>query len=431
MKRKKIINIGLMGYGTVGQGVARIIQEKNEILSQKTGALLRLKRICDKKFKKTNAAAIYTTEAADIFSDPEIDIFVELIGGYQPAKRMITLALEKGIDVVTANKDVISKDMNEILSLAKRKKRRVYFEAAVGAGIPIIAALNEGLCANRISNITAILNGTTNFILTEMSEKGETFERALQTARKKGFAEADPSKDISGMDSASKLAILASLVFKTHIRPEQIYIRGIENISALDMLFGSELGFVLKLLATMNTDNDGRIFLAIEPAFIRKNHPLASVNGEYNAVYLTGDATGDLMFYGKGAGSLPASSAVVSDIVYTARHILERSAVHIPFFELGGESVEISEISEAADSFYIRFTTIDKPGVLARIARILSSYRISISSVIQKEGSSPKAVPIVMLTHGAKMGDIQKALAEIDALKIIRKKTVFYRILEI
>ncbi len=432
MRRKKVINIGMVGYGTVGEGVARIIQEKNQILSEKAGALLRLKKICDKKFKKTNAAAIYTTEISDIFEDPDgIDIFVELIGGYQPAKRMIMLALEKGMDVVTANKDVISKDLKEILSFAKKKKRRVYFEAAVGAGIPIIAAINEGLCANRISGITAILNGTTNFVLTEMSEKGEPFERALRIAQRMGFAEADPSKDVSGMDSASKLAILSSLVFKTHIKPSQIFMRGIEKISSVDMEFGKEFGFALKLFAMMKTNETGKIFLAVEPAFVKRNHPLANVTGEYNAIYVTGDATGDLMFYGKGAGSLPAASAVVSDIVYTARHILERSAVHIPFFKIEKDEIEISDIGEIEGSFYVRFTTVDKPGVLAHIAKVLSNYRISISSVIQKEGSSPDAVPIVMLTHSAKMGDIQKALTEIDALKIIRQKTVFYRILEI
>ena len=430
--QKKIINIGMAGYGTVGKGVSRIIQEKNDLLSEKVGAGLRLKRICDKSFKTVNAAGIYTKKIEDIFNDPEIDIFVELIGGYQPAKRFILLALDKKMSVVTANKDVLSHDFAEILKHARRNRRRIYFEASVGGGIPIIAALNEGLCANRVSGITAILNGTTNFILTEMSQKKETFKRALRKAQKAGFAESDPTRDIAGFDSASKLAILSSMVFGTHVRPEDIFTRGIETVEQIDLSFAGEFGYAMKLFAVMKTcpEPGGNIYLQVAPAFVRDGHPLASVNGEYNAIYVNTDAAGDMMFYGKGAGSLPAASAVVSDIVYTARHILERSARHIPFLELKKTKLNIADVNDIESCYYIRLTTVDKPGVLARISNILADYRISIDSVIQKEGSSPSAVPIVMLTHRAKMGNIVSALTAIDSLKIIRKKTVFYEILE-
>lgn len=437
--QKKIINIGMVGYGTVGRGVGKIIQEKNDILSEKAGVKLRLKRICDKSFKST-AVGIYTKKVEDIFNDPEIDIFVELIGGYEPAKRFISLALEKGMHVVTANKDVLARDFAEILAHAMKNKRRVYFEASVGAGIPIIAAINEGLCANEVSGITAILNGTTNFILTEMLQKKETFKKALQKAQRRGFAESDPTRDIAGFDSASKLAILSSMVFGTHVHPEDIYTRGIENVEQIDLSCAAEFGYAMKLFAVMKILPvrgalkgvfPGNIQLQVAPAFIKAGHPLASVNGEYNAIYVNTDAAGDMMFYGRGAGALPAASAVVSDIVYTARHILERSARHIPFLRLKKTKLNIADVNDIESSFYIRFTAVDEPGVLARISTFLADYRISIDSVIQKEGSIPSAVPIIMLTHRAKMGNIIKALTAIDSLKIIRKKTVFYGILEL
>ena len=439
---KKAINIGIAGYGTVGKGVVSLLQGKNTSLSQKAGAHLILKRVCDSILDDAGKVGMYSKNLEDIFMDPSIDIFVELIGGYQPAKRLILLALERGMDVVTANKNVLAKDFGEILSAAKKAKRRVYFEASVCAGVPVIAAINEGFCANKISSITGILNGTTNYILSEMLRADETLKKALSTAQKLGYAESDPSLDIKGWDSASKLAILSSIIFKSHISPGDIYVRGIENVEPIDLTLGGEFGYALKLFATMETrykdnlkknDDYGEfdVILNVSPGFVRQSHPLANVDGAYNAVYLSTDAAGEQMLYGPGAGSLPAASAVVSDIVYSARHILEASAQHMPFLELDGGRPVIADPGSLESSFYVRFTTVDKPGVLANIANILANYQISISSVVQKKGGVPNAVPIVMLTHKAKLGNIEKAVTDIDSLKIVRKKSVIYRILEL
>ncbi len=463
MKKKEIINIGLAGYGTVGKGVMSLLLSRNEELSERAGAKLRIKRICDKRFKNKSSvkalsaevrelfkknkhyrallpeAKVYTPNMEDIFSDPEIDIFVELIGGYQPAKRLILLALERGMDVVTANKNVLAKDFNELLSSAKKHKRRIYFEASAGAGIPVVAAINEGFCANEIYGLAGILNGTTNYILSNMAAGEADFNESLKKAQELGFAEADPTLDITGRDSASKLAILSSLIFKSHIKPEDIYVEGIEKIQPFDIALGKELGYTMKLFTLMEKvkpaqgsadTKEGAAFQVI-PAFIKSSHPLASVSGAFNAVYIKSDAAGEQMLYGPGAGSLPAASAVVSDIVYSARHIMEKSARHMPFFELKNKPPYIVDARNVESCFYIRFTAADQPGVLARIADILSNYGISIASVVQKDGFSPKAVPIVMLTHAARTGNIINALSEIGRLNMVKKKTVFYRLLDI
>ncbi len=463
MKKKKIINIGLAGYGTVGKGVMSLLLSRNEELSVRAGAKLRIKRICDKKFKNKSTLRalsaeakklfknnknysallpenkVYTPDIEDIFSDPEIDIFVELIGGYQPAKRLILLALERGMDVVTANKNVLARDFNELLSVAAKSKRRLYFEATAGAGIPVIAAINEGFCANEIYGLAGILNGTTNYILSNMSAGEAGFDESLKKAQKLGFAEADPTLDINGMDSASKLAILSSLIFKSHIKPEDIHVEGIEKIQIFDMALGKELGYTMKLFTLMEkvkpapgsaVTKEGAAFQVV-PAFIKSSHPLASVSGAFNAVYIKSDAAGEQMLYGPGAGSLPAASAVVSDIVYSARHIMEKSSRHMPFFELRNKPPRIADAREVMSCFYIRFTAEDRPGVLARIADILYNYGISVASVVQKDGFGPKAVPIVMITHTAQTGNLINAVSEIDRLNMVKKKTVFYRLLDI
>jgi len=426
---KKSIKIGMIGYGTVGKGVAEIFEAKKDIFSEKVGAELILKKICDKTIKKKSE--IFTPDPEEVLNDPEIEIFVELIGGIEPAKRFIMAALERGMDVVTANKNVISEHFQEILKFAKRQKKRVYFEASVCAGVPIIAAINEGLCANKIKKIAGILNGTTNFILTEMSEKRESFKKALKTAQELGFAESNPTLDIEGIDTASKLAILSSIIFGFHIKPSDIYIKGITNIDVLDIKYGREFGYELKLLAVMDANDENGIFLEVSPVFVRKNHPLASVKGEYNAVFLLSDEAGPLMFYGKGAGSHPAASAVVSDIIYVARRRIESSRTHIPFVELKEKNLKIQDIYEMETGFYLRFTTVDRPGVLAQISKILAEYEISISAVLQKEISTHSPVPIIVLTHKAKFGNVLKALEKIDGLSVVKKKTVFYRIAEV
>ncbi|MBU4134113.1 homoserine dehydrogenase, partial [bacterium] len=355
------------------------------------------------------------------------------------AKRLILLALERGMDVVTANKNVLAKDFNELLAAAAKNKRRIYFEASVGAGIPIIAAINEGFCANKIYGLAGILNGTTNYILSNMSEGKADFDESLKKAQGLGFAEADPTLDITGQDSASKLAILSSLIFKSHIKPEDIYVEGIEKVLPFDIALGKEFGYTMKLFTLMekvkpipgSADMSEGAAFQVVPAFIKSSHPLASVSGAFNAIYIKSDAAGEQMLYGPGAGSLPAASAVVSDIVYSARHIMEKSVRHMPFFELRNKAPRIVDARNVESCFYIRFTAEDRPGVLARIADILSNYGISVASVVQKDGFSPKAVPIVMLTHEASTGNIINALSEIDSLNMVKKKTVFYRLLDI
>jgi len=433
---KRSVNLGLIGLGTVGTGVIQLLQRNSSIIRQKVGTEVFVRAICDKDPERLRAAqrmgigkTILTKDFRQLIDDPQVDIVVELIGGYEPARSIVLACIERGKHVVTANKALLARHWAEVFSQAQEHKVLVYFEASVGAGIPVIQALNEGLSANKIKAILGILNGTTNYILTKMSKEGIDFKSALAQAKKAGFAEADPSVDLGGIDTLHKIAILGSIAFGAQINLEDIFCEGITEIAREDIGYGkSEFGYVLKLLAVLKVTSKG-IDVRVHPTFIPEEHLLTSVDDEYNAIYITGDAVGETMFYGKGAGQMPAASAVVSDIIYLSRNVYNKIAGRVPYVLCDPKKkLRLLDINEIETKYYIRFTAVDRPGVLSRISGILGKNGVSIASVFQKESASSREVPIIMVTHRAKEGNIRKALREIDDLDVVRRKSKFIRI---
>jgi len=430
----KKINIGLIGLGTVGSGVVKILRKKSSILKEKIGIEPYLKKICDKDVNRLRKVRIEnlikTQDPKEILDDPNIDIVVELIGGIYPAKELICEALKKGKHVVTANKHLLAYEGQEIFNTATKFSKNIYFEASVCAGVPIIKAIREGLVANRFLSIFGILNGTSNFILSRMSETKDSFSKALEEAKKKGYAERDPSLDIQGIDSAHKLAILAYLAFGRFINLKDIFIDGISDISLLDIRYAEELNLVIKLLAIAKKTNE-ELELRVHPTLIPYHHPLASVKGIFNAVYIQTDLAGELLFYGEGAGKNPAASAVVSDLVDLTKDI--RAGLFRPPLNIIPDSSikRLRKISDIKTRYYIRFMAKDLPGVLAKIAGILGKYRISIASVTQKERGKAKVVPVVMITHEIDERSMQKALEDISRLPVVKERPVAIRMEEV
>lgn len=422
------IDIGLLGFGTVGSGVVKILQEKAKFFEEYLGQKLILKRIVDKDITTKRDVevnhSILSTNADDIFKDPEIDIVVELIGGYEPARTFILTALREGKNVVTANKALLSKYWEEILLTSTEFGTKIYFEASVGGGIPIISSIRDGLVANEITSIFGIINGTCNYILTKMDEDDKEFDLALQEAKNSGYAEADPTLDIEGKDTSHKLAILVSLAFGQWVNDEKIYTEGITQITKKDILYARELGYAIKLLGMAKMVGD-ELEVRVHPTMIPEQHILSAVDGVYNAIYLVGDLTGPLIFYGQGAGKLPTSSAVMSDIISLSRGLNKK----LDMCSLPKDKLKIRNMDEVKTKYYIRFSAHDKPGVLADISGILAQYQISIASVIQKERGD--IVPIVMLTHEAKEGNLKNALERIDKLNTIKAKSLIIRVEEI
>ena len=432
----KAINVGIVGFGTVGTGTAKILIENSRLIEERVGAPIVVKKIADHRPEKDREIkvdpSILTRDANEILNDPDIDIAVELIGGYGYAKEFILKAIDKGKHVVTANKALLAIHGDQIFKAAYGKGVDIGFEASVGGGIPIIRALKEGLVANRIESIYGIVNGTTNYILTKMTAGGENFADVLKEAQEKGYAETDPTFDVEGIDAAHKLAILISLAYGVRIRFEDIYTEGISRITPLDIEFAREFGYRIKLLA-ITKDDKGKIEARVHPTMLKENAMLATVDGVFNAIYVTGDAVGSTMFYGRGAGMMPTGSAVVSDIVDIARNIIKKSNQRIPPMGCREECIKdakVKDISETVNHYYIRFSAMDRPGVLSKISGILGENNISISSMIQKGREIEGAVPIVMMTHEARERDIRKALDEIDRLPVVHDKTVFIRIEE-
>jgi homoserine dehydrogenase len=434
MAKKKTINIGLIGCGVVGMGVVKILEQSLPILERRVGARLRLKAVCDQADISLPPTVVHkpTIEKdwKKVVGDPDIDIVVELIGGYEPARTMVLAALEAGKHVATANKALLAKYWGEIFSAAHRGQALVYFEAAVGAGIPIVQGVNEGLAANQIEKICGILNGTTNYILTRMAGEGLEFAAALKAAQKAGFAEADPTFDIEGVDAAHKIAILASLAAGAWVRLEDVYREGISDVDVWDVAFAKKhLGLVLKLLGIAEIDK-GRLCARVHPALIPAAHPFANVSMEYNAIIVHGDAVGDVMFYGKGAGQMTAASAVVSDVVYLARQVANGTAGQIPYVVYEDERrLSTLPIEETSRRHYLRFTTVDKPGVLSQITGLLGEKDISIASAYQEaQDLRRRGVPIVIVTHKAKEGAVRAALQAADKLPTVTQKAVHLRI---
>ncbi|MCM8801164.1 MAG: homoserine dehydrogenase [Candidatus Omnitrophica bacterium] len=430
----KSINVGLIGLGNVGSGVFKILEDKKGLLSKKIGLKINVKKICDKDIvSKRNVSVnkgLLTKDVKEILNDPQIDIVIELIGGIHPAKEYIMEALKNGKHVVTANKALLAQEGKEIFAYASERAKNIYFEASVGAGIPIIKSLREGLVANRFYSIFGIVNGTTNYILSEMSYNNLTFNEALSQAIKKGFAEKDPSLDIMGIDSAHKLILLVYLCFGRLVSLDEVFIEGISEISLLDVSYAKELGFEIKLLATAKKQRD-ELELRVQPTLIPKRHLLSSVGGVCNAIFVSSDLAGDLLFYGPGAGRMSAASAVVADLVDLTQDI--KAGLFKPILNiLSDTSIKrLRKIEDSISRYYIRFMAKDQPGVLARISGILAKNNISIASVTQKERKKASVVPIVMVIHEAKERSLRLALEAIDRLEVIKQKSIAIRIEEL
>ncbi|MCG2712419.1 MAG: homoserine dehydrogenase [Candidatus Omnitrophica bacterium] len=427
----KKINLGLLGFGTIGSGVLRVLRKKAALLENKLGLRISLKRVCEVNpvlVKKLRSKKVDVCNNADrILEDPQIDIVIELIGGIHPAKEYILKALRNKKHVVTANKALLAEEGEDIFKTAKENGVDVYFEASVGGGIPIIRSLREGLIANKIESIYGIINGTSNYILTRMSESGCDFKSALKEAQKRGYAEKNPHFDISGIDCAHKIAILARICFNQAVKFKDIYIEGINDIELSDLNYAQEFGFCIKLLAIAKKAKDG-LQIRVHPCLVPKGHVLANVRSVYNAVFIKADLIGKALLQGEGAGQLPTASAVVGDVISISQKIGLES--QMDFLKIKGSNLskKILSMDQLNTRYYFRFTALDKPEVLSKISRILGKFKISIYSVIQKGRRQSQAVPIVMMTHEAREKDICKALAQINKLSFIKKKTVAIRV---
>ncbi len=429
MLMKKTVNIGLIGFGTIGSGVVETFNRNLPLIEDKVDAKVVLKKIVDLDIVTDRGVQVdpdlLSTNVDDILEDPDMDIVIELIGGYQPALNFILKAIENGKHVVTANKALLARHWEEIMDAARKTGVRVCFEASVGGGIPLLEPLNDSLAANKIQSIYGIINGTANYILTKMSEEGRDFEEVLKEAQKLGYAEQDPTFDVEGHDSAQKLIILTILGFGVYIKQENFHVEGISMITPQDIQFASkELGCVIKLLAISQL-LDGQLEVRVHPTLVPEDHLLAAVNGVFNGVYIVGDVVGPVLMYGPGAGMLPTASAVVSDCM----DIVGDSKKPLIYGPQISSVESIKPMTEIESRYYLRITAIDKPGVLHSISGILSNFDISIESVNQEKRDEGQEVPIFMVTHHAKEQNMLNAVEKIESLESVTKNTVFIRLL--
>jgi homoserine dehydrogenase len=426
-----MIGVGIVGFGTVGTGTARILLDNGGLLKERTGIDICLKKIADIDIRRDRGLRLpkgtLTADSDKLIRDPDVRIVVELVGGTTFAKDLILRAIAAGKHVVTANKALLATHGGEIFRAALRANVEIGFEAAVAGGIPIIRVIREGLVANRIKAVYGIINGTTNYILTKMTEEKAEFSDVLREAQKLGYAEADPTYDIEGIDSAHKLAILASLSYGSQFGLRDVHCEGISWISPMDIEFARELGYKVKLLAIAK-ETDGRVELRVHPTMVPEEYLISKVDGVYNAVYVEGDAVGSTLYYGRGAGDMPTGSAVVSDIVDIARNITNNSPGRVPMIANTLRPKRLLKMDDVVSMYYFRFSALDRPGVLSKISGILGKYNISIASVIQKGRRQGKAVPLVVLTHKAREKDVVTAVKEINRLRDVAGKTVFLRV---
>ncbi|MBI5410057.1 MAG: homoserine dehydrogenase [Nitrospirae bacterium] len=433
--KKQSINVGIIGFGTVGSGTAKILLRKSRELESRLGFPIVLKNIADLDTKRDRGiklpAGVLINDALKILNDPDIDIVAELMGGLHPAREFILQAIKNGKHVVTANKALLAVEGRKIFTAACKNRVDIGFEASVAGSIPIIKIVRESLIGNNIQSVYGIINGTSNYILTKMSGEGVDFSTALKAAQALGYAEADPTFDVEGIDSAHKLTILAALSFGIPFSYKKIYTEGITNITPPDIQFASEFGYRIKLLTIAKQDGKD-IEVRVHPTMLPKDHLIANVNGVFNAIYIEGDAIGSQLYYGRGAGELPTGSAVVSDIVDIARNIVRTKntehGARSTDLRTRNKELKIKKMEDIRTCYYLRFSALDKPGVLSRISGILGSHNISIKSMIQKGRKAEKAVPVVMMTHEAKEKDMAQALKEINRLPVISDKTVYLRV---
>jgi len=436
--KMKAINVGLLGIGTVGGGTFTVLQRNAEEIARRAGRPIRIVMVADRNValaqQITGGSCRVTADAFAVVADPEVDIVIELIGGYGVAKELVLKAIANGKHVVTANKALLATHGNEIFKAAQDKGVMVAFEAAVAGGIPIIKAVREGLTANRIEWIAGIINGTTNFILSEMRDKGLSFDTVLKEAQRLGYAEADPTFDIEGVDAAHKITLLASLAFGIPIQFDKAYIEGISKLDAIDIKYAEQLGYRIKLLGITKRTDDG-VELRVHPTLIPTKRLIANVEGAMNAVVVQGDAVGATLYYGKGAGAEPTASAVIADLVDVTRmHTADplNRVPHLAFQPDAMADLKILPMSEVQTSYYLRLRVQDKPGVLADITRILADEQISIDAVIQKEpGEGEDQTDLIMLTHLTREKRINAAIAKIEALGVVAGKVTKLRLEEL
>src|SRR5881296_967113 len=433
------IRIGLLGLGTVGSGVVKVLESHGAEMQERAGCRLVLRRIADADLTRPREGLDIgrlplVGDAAKVLADPAVQIVIELVGGLEPARTFILRALEAGKHVVTANKALLAHHGPEIFEAARRNRVMLGFEAAVAGGIPLIRSVKDGLPANRVLSAFGIVNGTCNYILSKMTDEELDFSLVLKEAQAQGYAEADPTFDIEGLDSAHKLQILVMLAFRTSVDLKDIHTEGITRVTAQDIAYARDLGYRIKLLAIAKTSGDAGsggagVEVRVHPTMIPARSPLAAVSGVFNAVFITGDAVGDLMFYGRGAGQMPTASAVWSDVLEIAR----RTAHGIPALGLelpavGAGALPLRSIDTVRCCYYLRVMAQDRPGVLSRVAGILGQHDISIASVLQRERAANEAVPIVMMTHEAREHDMRHALAAIDRLPDVATATTMIRV---
>lgn len=423
------INIGLLGSGTVGGGVIKILENNGDMIARKVGKSLRISKIFGRNIEKMQAnfgdAYEYTTNVDDILENPDIDIVVELIGREHPAMEYMSKALENGKQLVTANKDVIAHYGKKLFDIASQHNADVMFEGSVCGGIPIIGPMKSSMAANEIQSIMGIVNGTTNYMLSKMTDEGLDYASVLKEAQEKGYAESDPTADVGGLDAARKAVILASIAFNMPISMKDVDINGIQNVDACDIEYASRLGYTIKLLAIAKNDPENGVSICVTPTMIPKKHPLASVGGAYNAVFVNGDAIGEAMFLGLGAGRFPTASSVVGDIMEAARNLINNDKCRIGFTCYKEKKICPPEKNEYPS--YIRLSVLDKPGVLAAIASVFGSQSVSIRNVIQTNEHG-KTADLVFVTHAVSAANLKMALQILDVLPVVDKISCIIRV---
>ncbi len=413
----KSVGVAILGFGVVGSGTYKILRDHREFYRRTQNIDVTVESVLEINRQKALDLGVEESRISDniaeVISNPNVDIVVEVIGGVEPARSFVLAALHSGKTVVTSNKELFCKHWHELEAAARRTNAGLYFEASCVGGVPIIRTLIDGLQANVVTSLTGIINGTTNYILTRMTREGSDYRSVLKDAQALGYAEANPAADVEGYDAAYKLSILASLAFHTKVPLETVYREGITEVSGQDIAYGDELGYVMKLLAIGKNDGGKSIEVRVHPAFVRKDHPLAAVSDSFNAVYLQGDSVGDVMLYGRGAGALPTGSAIVSDVIYAATH----SDVKYATFK-NEEKAEsgVKFVTNFRSRYYIRFTAKDRAGVLAKVAGIFAKYNISIAELIQK-GEDAENLPIILITHETNEFSVRSAVEKIGALE--------------
>jgi homoserine dehydrogenase len=430
----KELYLGLLGFGTIGAGVVKLLDTNRVLLEEKLGTRLVLKKVVDLDITTDRGVkidrTILSTKVEDVLEDPEISVVIELIGGYEPARTFVLRAIAAGKHVVTANKALLAVHGEEIYAAAAASGVEVLYEAAVGGGIPVLSAIKGNMAANNFSTVFGIVNGTCNYILTKMEQDGADFTDVLSKAQQLGYAESDPTFDVEGIDTAHKLSLLLSLCFGTRVALKDIYTAGISSISSVDVNFARDFGYRIKLLAIGKRAGD-RIEARVHPTMIPRDYPLADVHGVFNAIRLTGDFVGPVMFYGRGAGMEPTASAVLGDVIDIARNLLagiSRRSAPLGYLDDRVKTLPIKPMGEIVSKYYLRFNVVDQPGVLSRISGALGTNGISIESMVQTARSASETVPIVIMTHEAREADVIKALAAIDAMDIIKEKSNLIRI---